>query len=199
MWDLPGSGIKPTSLALAAEFFTARPPGKPPYPFLIILWEENKGNYWNCYHGKEQTHHLVTLRNEGLIQRILREPEKYLMLALEVWGCYSSILSFERLLSPLYDFSLHNIHWTICFSEFLSSNLWKGNLFGRTQYFMSGYTRNTKDYQLVSRGSGDLSLLTQFPSSVLQSKGLWLSQFHLEEVRCLFTVVDMSSKHIHVG
>ena len=28
MWDLPGSGIKPTCLALTAGFFTTEPPGK---------------------------------------------------------------------------------------------------------------------------------------------------------------------------
>ena len=27
MWDLPGSGIKPTSPALAGRFFTTEPPG----------------------------------------------------------------------------------------------------------------------------------------------------------------------------
>ena len=30
MWDLPGSGIKPVSLALAGRFFTTEPPEKPP-------------------------------------------------------------------------------------------------------------------------------------------------------------------------
>ena len=30
MWDLPGSGIKPTSPARAGKFFTTEPPGKPP-------------------------------------------------------------------------------------------------------------------------------------------------------------------------
>ena len=30
MWDLPGSGIKPASAALAGGFFTAEPPGKCP-------------------------------------------------------------------------------------------------------------------------------------------------------------------------
>ena len=29
MWDLPGSGIEPTSRALAGGFFTTEPPGKP--------------------------------------------------------------------------------------------------------------------------------------------------------------------------
>ena len=29
MWDLPGSGIKPLSPALAGRFFTTGPPGKP--------------------------------------------------------------------------------------------------------------------------------------------------------------------------
>ena len=29
MWDLPGPGIKPVSPALAGEFFTTEPPGKP--------------------------------------------------------------------------------------------------------------------------------------------------------------------------
>ena len=30
MWDLPGSGMEPTSPALAGGFFTTEPPGKPP-------------------------------------------------------------------------------------------------------------------------------------------------------------------------
>ena len=29
MWDLPGSGIKPVSLALQGSFLTTAPPGKP--------------------------------------------------------------------------------------------------------------------------------------------------------------------------
>ena len=29
MWDLPESGIEPMSPALAGEFFTTEPPGKP--------------------------------------------------------------------------------------------------------------------------------------------------------------------------
>ena len=29
MWDLPASGIKPMSPALAGGFFTTQPPGKP--------------------------------------------------------------------------------------------------------------------------------------------------------------------------
>ena len=36
MWDLPGSGIKPKSPALAGRFFTTEPPGKP-LLFLSIL------------------------------------------------------------------------------------------------------------------------------------------------------------------
>jgi len=31
MWNLPRLGIKPVSLALADEFFTPEPLGKPPY------------------------------------------------------------------------------------------------------------------------------------------------------------------------
>ena len=31
MWDLPGSGIKPMSCALAGGFFTTEPPGKPSF------------------------------------------------------------------------------------------------------------------------------------------------------------------------
>ena len=33
-WDLPGSGIKPVSPALAGNFFTTEPPGKPCFPIL---------------------------------------------------------------------------------------------------------------------------------------------------------------------
>ena len=38
--DLPNPGIKPVSLALAGEFFTAEPPRKPPFWVYILL---NKG------------------------------------------------------------------------------------------------------------------------------------------------------------
>ena len=34
IWDLPGSGIKPASPALAGGFLTTKPPRKPLYPFL---------------------------------------------------------------------------------------------------------------------------------------------------------------------
>ena len=34
MWDLPGSEIEPASFALAGEFFTTEPRGKP-IPFLF--------------------------------------------------------------------------------------------------------------------------------------------------------------------
>ena len=33
MWDLPGPGLEPVSLALAGGFFTTAPPGKPQMPF----------------------------------------------------------------------------------------------------------------------------------------------------------------------
>jgi len=36
MWDLPGPGIKPTSIALAGRFFSTEPPGKPSILFLIL-------------------------------------------------------------------------------------------------------------------------------------------------------------------
>ena len=37
MWDLPESGIKPMSPALAGRFFTPEPPGKPCFPLLLLL------------------------------------------------------------------------------------------------------------------------------------------------------------------
>ena len=36
-WDLPGSGIKLLSPALAGGFFTAEPPGKPPSQNLQVV------------------------------------------------------------------------------------------------------------------------------------------------------------------
>ena len=38
MWDLPGSGIDPMSLALTGEFFNAEPPGKP--SLLLVLLDD---------------------------------------------------------------------------------------------------------------------------------------------------------------
>ena len=37
MWDLPGSGIKPVSPAVAGGFFTTEPLGKPPNSDILIL------------------------------------------------------------------------------------------------------------------------------------------------------------------
>ena len=38
MWDLPGPGIEPAPPALAGEFFTTEPPGKPwVFNYTIIL------------------------------------------------------------------------------------------------------------------------------------------------------------------
>ena len=37
MWDLPGPGIKPVSLALRGEFLTIGPPGKFRIPFLYLV------------------------------------------------------------------------------------------------------------------------------------------------------------------
>ena len=37
MWDLPASGIKPMSAALASGFFTNEPPGKPRYRYLFKI------------------------------------------------------------------------------------------------------------------------------------------------------------------
>ena len=34
MWDLPGPGLEPVSPALAGEFLTTAPPGKPGNDFL---------------------------------------------------------------------------------------------------------------------------------------------------------------------
>ena len=41
MWDLPGSGVKPMSSALAGGFFTTEPAGKPLSIFLI--WRKLDG------------------------------------------------------------------------------------------------------------------------------------------------------------
>ena len=38
LWDLPGSGTKPTSAALAGGFFTTEPPGK---PYFMIFKESS--------------------------------------------------------------------------------------------------------------------------------------------------------------
>ena len=38
MWDLPGPGIEPVSLALAGGFLTTAPPGKPKRNKLLIYW-----------------------------------------------------------------------------------------------------------------------------------------------------------------
>ena len=35
MWDIPGSGIEPLSLALAGGFFTTEPPGKLQEPLIV--------------------------------------------------------------------------------------------------------------------------------------------------------------------
>ena len=37
LWDLPGSGIKSMSPALAGEFFTTEPPGIPAIFFRLII------------------------------------------------------------------------------------------------------------------------------------------------------------------
>ena len=39
IWDLPGSGIGPVSPALAGEFFTTEPPGKPNQGFYFSFWK----------------------------------------------------------------------------------------------------------------------------------------------------------------
>ena len=38
--DLPGSGVKLTSPAMAGGFFTTEPPGEPPFLFDEVLTEE---------------------------------------------------------------------------------------------------------------------------------------------------------------
>ena len=69
MWDLPQSGIKPMSLALAGRFLTTEPPGKPqhrvlwkavssqsssnvvdyePLPSPIVWWWEQKTKSHSC-------------------------------------------------------------------------------------------------------------------------------------------------------
>ena len=40
MWDIPGSGIKPRSPALAEGFFTTEPPGKPEDPSYSVLQKQ---------------------------------------------------------------------------------------------------------------------------------------------------------------
>ena len=48
MWDLPGSGIKPVSPALAGRFFTTESPGKHP-PFISEQWLgqiDTEGDGW---------------------------------------------------------------------------------------------------------------------------------------------------------
>ena len=41
MWDLPGSGIEPVPPAMAGEFFTAEPPGKPDLFFFNVEFQAN--------------------------------------------------------------------------------------------------------------------------------------------------------------
>ena len=36
MWDLPGSGVKPASSALAGKFFTTEAPGKPEFECVFL-------------------------------------------------------------------------------------------------------------------------------------------------------------------
>ena len=45
-WDLPGSGIEPVSPALAGEFFTAEPPGKPKLVFVFFFNVEFQANFF---------------------------------------------------------------------------------------------------------------------------------------------------------
>ena len=45
MWDLPGAGTKPMSLALASGFFTTEPTRKPYIPYILkqtYLFIENR-------------------------------------------------------------------------------------------------------------------------------------------------------------
>ena len=85
----------------------------------------------------------------------------------------------------------------MCFFEFwvqiCEKEIWSAHLNISCQATLES------NYQLASMESGDLSWLTHSPSSVLQSKALWLSQFHLEEVGMVLTVVDMSSEYIYLG
>ena len=47
-WDLPGSGIKSVSPALAGRFFTNEPPGKPCL-FVFLIHEPSHSNIHMCY------------------------------------------------------------------------------------------------------------------------------------------------------
>ena len=46
--DLPDPGIEPTFPALAGGFFTAEPPGKPPYSFLALPFKTGKRKRRAC-------------------------------------------------------------------------------------------------------------------------------------------------------
>ena len=55
MWDLPGSGMEPVSLALAGGFFTTEPPGKPHISFLTYWpWFSILPTMWTWLHGHSQ-------------------------------------------------------------------------------------------------------------------------------------------------
>jgi len=64
--DLPGSGIEPTSPALAVRFFATEPPGKSRglgfYPKLSILERGTRSSYLMTYHGTE---HFIVILTES--------------------------------------------------------------------------------------------------------------------------------------
>ena len=66
MWNLPRSGLKPMSLALAGRFFITEPPGKPSH---FYLWLEMRNTY-KCKRVPRGSHRDVSLRclfEEGII------------------------------------------------------------------------------------------------------------------------------------
>ena len=58
MWDIPGLGIEPVSPALAGEFFTTEPPGKPKIEAFNCMVRRYTA-YHFCSQSVGQTSHMV--------------------------------------------------------------------------------------------------------------------------------------------
>ena len=89
MWDFPGPGIEPISLALAGRFLTTRPPGKPRNTSWIgvkeVRWELDRGKLGLRHDLIRPPYHLISISSSLSKSEWVREEVSVLLGAGFAW------------------------------------------------------------------------------------------------------------------
>ena len=99
MWDLPGPGIEPMSLALAVRFFPTEPPGKPFCPYLSPFWNLEARDVSPQADQPHISSWLHPGRNWSLTASQTKSPKSFFFWYLCIWLCRVLVVACTRALS----------------------------------------------------------------------------------------------------